>query len=387
VRSGSALIGIVVVLQLAANVGFWVAASNITSSDAVGDAGELVTSLQFVVYLTGMGLTVTNSRFGVGAAARADALLAWSVLITTATSTVGAILYLLGLNVLDGMGQVERPETLSLLTSSAGGMAALALLASGTAVALLVDVRLMAMRRYDVMIGRAVLIGGARIGLLWWDHDIDDALWLFAVNVAPTVAYAVAGLVWLRVRQGVRFGLGARPEPTRQIVRFAAVNYGAAAGLLLPAAIAQVALVEGSRVRAATDDRSRTAMAIALGIAVLGLLAAIVGNDLVTIVYGDDYDLAARHLPYFMASAVPWAIASVLLSDARVRRDHVTTVAITAALGVGSIVPALVLVPRLGASGAIWAWLGGTTLAAVAAVATSAARRDRFTEAAAPASH
>jgi O-antigen/teichoic acid export membrane protein len=409
VRRGSALIGVVVVVQLVANVGFWVAASRSNPSAIVGDASELVAGLQFVVYLGGLGLTLTNSRFGTEPSPRADALLTWSLLLATAAALVSSAGYLATLELLQGADLIERPELLELVTATPLGVAGLFVLVAGTAWGLLVDVRLMAMRRFDVLIGRAVAIGVGRIAFLAFPHATHDALWLFSLSAIPTVLYAVSGVAWLHWRHGLSLALDARPEPLRPIVRFAGVNYvatlameaplfvlpvivstwlsgteyanffvawsAAAAGLLLPGAIAQIALVEGSRVSAQGLDRTRTAMVVAVGVGVVAVVGAAVGNDVVPIVYGDDYELAARHLPYFMLAAIPWAIASVLLSRARVRRDHATTAAIALALGFGSIVPALVLVPRHGTSGAIWAWVGGTSAAAIAAVASSLRQR------------
>lgn len=408
-RSGSGLISVVVALQLLANMSFWVAASRVVDADALGHAGELFTSMQFVVYLTGMGLTVANSRFGADGSAAADGLLTWSLLVTTATSLLGAAMYLGMLSVFVERGHVTASATLDLVTSSAGGIAALFVLVAGASLALLVDVRLMAARRYDVLIARAVLIGLARLPLLLVDHPIDDALWLFAVVSVPTLLYGLSGVLFLPRLAGVRYHLRPKPREGRRSARFAAVNYvatlaleapqfalpvvvglwvsgaafanffiawgAAAAVLLLPAAIAQVSLVEGARTGDEMPRRAAESMAIALGIAVVALAGSFIANDLVTVVYGSDYTEAARLLPLFVAAAVPWAISSILLTEARIRKDHLTTVAITATLGIGTIVPALVLVPDRGVDGAVAAWLAGNVAAALTGAVLTIARR------------
>lgn len=95
---------------------------------------------------------------------------------------------------------------------------------------------------------------------------------------------------------------------------------------------------------------------------------ATLGRNLITTLYGDDYAEAAELLPRLVAAAIPWAITSVYLTEARVRHRHGATVAITATLSLAILVPALVLVPDRGLDGAATAFLGGNLVAAVVAI-------------------
>ncbi len=411
VRRSSALIMVVVGLQVAANAAFWVAASRSVDSSALGDAGELFTSLQFIVYLTGLGLTITNSRFGADGSPDADGLLSWSLLTTSIGSVLGAAAYLVVLGALADGDVVTEATTIDLL-GGPGGMALLGALAVGTSLGLLVDVRLMAARLYGVLMVRAVIIGALRLPLLFVDAPIDEASWVFVLSAGPTLLYGLSGVALLPRVCGVRYHLRPLPSRARMLRHFALVNYGAtlsleapqfalpvivglwvhgsdyasffvawgaaAALLLLPAAIAQVSLVEAARATQDAPRRATDAMAIAVGIAVLALIGAIVANDLVVVVYGEDYEEAARLLPAFVAAGIPWAVSSIALAEARVRRDHTTIVGITATLGIGILLPALVLVPDHGVDGAMWAWLGGNVAAAgVGGVLTIRRRRRR----------
>ena len=81
-----------------------------------------------------------------------------------------------------------------------------------------------------------------------------------------------------------------------------------------------------------------------------------------------------------MLAGVPWALTSLLLTEARVQHRNGATVVITTVLTVAIVVPALILVPRAGPNGGIngasRAWLLGNVVAAmVAVVVTFASRR------------
>lgn len=407
-RRGSALIALIVGIQLAANLGFWVLASHLVPTDDLGDAGVLFTSLQFIVYLAGLGLTVTNSRFGTDNDADAHGLFTWSLLAVVCATAVGVSVFLVGLTLLIDHGMVESAVSRDLLGNSASGIGTLYVLAAGTAIALLVDVRLMALRRYDLLTGRAVLVGALRIPLLYAEVTSDAGLGVFVAAALPTFVYAISGVVALPRLTALRYHLRPPPGRYRRFVRFASVNYlatllleapqftlpvvvglwvggdeyanffvawgAAAAVLLLPAAVAQVSLVEGARDEGADRSRQRETMLIAIGIAVAALVGSIVANDLVTIVYGSEYRRAAELLPYFVAAAVPWAVTTVLLTEARIEHDHTNTVAITVCLGFSTLLPAMLLVPDSGIDGAVAAWLGGNLLTAAVAVAGAMVR-------------
>ena len=71
-----------------------------------------------------------------------------------------------------------------------------------------------------------------------------------------------------------------------------------------------------------------------------------------------------------MVAAIPWAVTSVYLTEARVRHRSAATVLITVVLSTAILVPALVLVPEDGIDGAAAAFLFGNIVAAVVALGT-----------------
>jgi len=101
---------------------------------------------------------------------------------------------------------------------------------------------------------------------------------------------------------------------------------------------------------------------------VVGAAAATLGRNLITTLYGSDYSEAADVLPRLVAAAIPWAVTSVYLTEARVRHRHGATVTMTATLSLAILVPALLLVPDHGLDGAATAFLGGNIVAATVAI-------------------
>jgi O-antigen/teichoic acid export membrane protein len=143
---------------------------------------------------------------------------------------------------------------------------------------------------------------------------------------------------------------------------------------LVPAAIAQVLLVEDGKDAQATEveatastDRARDALAFSLGLATVAWLGSLVAGPALAAVFGSDYDRIARLLPALMLAGIPWAITSIRLTEARTRKDQPATVAITVTLGLAILIPVLVFVPDGGTTAATTAFLVGNVAGAVVA--------------------
>ena len=81
-----------------------------------------------------------------------------------------------------------------------------------------------------------------------------------------------------------------------------------------------------------------------------------------------------------VAAGIPWAVTSLYLSEVRILHRHVATVAITGALTIGIVAPALVLVPEHELDGAKTAWLLGNIAAAIVAIIAVRLTRARNAE-------
>ncbi len=380
---------------------FWLIAARIDLKDQVGSATALFTSVQFVTYAAGLGLPVSLARFAVGRTDDADVTFTWGALATMAATLVASVGYLAFLHV------AQPPSTGVLVTGSPLWSVVFLLTVMGSALSLIVDVRCMTLRRWNLVLARIGLVAVARLPLvLFFRPGTQPALWLFVFSVAPVAVTGAFGVLVIGRLSGGSLRLRPKPATARSMVRYSAVNYLSTLGyqapyfalpvivlahvspdtnaafyvawgivavaFYVPSAIGQALLAEGGKEGASLDRQLTLALSLALGLMVLGALATFVGSSLVETVYGAQYHDAARILPLMMAAGIPWAITSIYLTEARVRHRHVATVAITLVLTGAIMVPALVLVPGTGRGhgidGARTAWFLGNLAAALVAI-------------------
>jgi O-antigen/teichoic acid export membrane protein len=156
------------------------------------------------------------------------------------------------------------------------------------------------------------------------------------------------------------------------------VAWGVAAlACYVPTAIGQALLAEGGRDGAHLRSQVRLAILVAGGLMVVGAAVATIGRDLIITLYGSDYQAAADVLPRLVVAAIPWAVTSVYLTEARVRHRSAATVLITVVLSLAILVPALILVPDDGIDGAANAFLAGNIVAAMVALGAHLQGRGR----------
>lgn len=396
---GSAWIVVGLAVQAGLGFAFWLLGSRVATSAELGRASALFTAISFINYASGLGLTVALARHATARSGESDALFGWGIVATVASSFVGGSLYL---------AFAHTPAT-ALVDGSARSWAVFCAYTAGMSVGLLVDVRLMAARRWGWLVGRLALTGLARLPLVVVDLGVSPDRWLYHLMLAPLALSGVLGVVLLRV-----IGVGSvslrRPAALAEVTRYAGANWASTLAaqapqyvlpllvaqtvvasananfflawtvtglvLLVPAAVAQVLLVEGARDADAPPGevidpaaKVREALGVSLGLATLAFLGSLVAGPLLAAIFGDAYHVLARLLPALMAAGIPWAVTSVRLSEARIQKDQPATVLITVVLGLGILVPAFVLVPTHGTGGAAVAWVAGNGLAAVVAVA------------------
>ena len=405
VLHGSAWVLVGLAVQAVLGFAFWTLAAHVASVDDVGRASAMFTSVQFINYATGLGLTIALARHATGTTSQDDALFGWSVAATTVTSVLGALVFL----------AVSTSDAAVLATGSATSRLIFALYVAGISVGLLVDVRMMAARRWGWLVGRIAVIGLVRLPLVLIDPDVGRDVWIYHLMMAPLAIGGFASVLVLRAIGGGRLSWK-RPALLGVVVRFAGVNWLAAlastapqfvlplvvvehvrpsvyAGFflawtmtgmvfLVPGAISQILLVEGAKDADAASDETATetslvgvgistherqALGFSLGVAVLAWVGSLAGGQVLTWIFGEDYGVLARTLPALVVAGIPWAFTSVRLSEARLRRDQPATIAITVTLGLAILVPALLWVPEWGVAGATRAWILGNVVAALVA--------------------
>jgi O-antigen/teichoic acid export membrane protein len=387
---------------------FWLVAARLHPGVEVGRASALFTSVLFVNYATGMGLQVAVARYAADRSDDSAVMFLLCALYTFATSVTGGVVYL----------ALAHPRAAQPLTAHhIVGPIGFALLVAGSSLAQLVEIRLMALRRWALLVGRVAVLGAVRLPLLWIKGAGDGSVLLFIFAIAPVAlsGYVLAPGLWLRGSRGPR----RRPPFLASALRFSMVNYLSTLALqapafvvpvivllnvsavtnanfyvawsvasivfLIPATIGQVLLVEAGRPGSDVDAQFRRALLAAVSLMALTFVVGALASSLVTSLYGPTYQQASAVLPGLLAAGVPWAITSVCLAEVRVRHDSLVTILITVVLAVAVVVPASFLVPNGGLRAAEGAWLGGHLLAAGGAALLTAWSRRRRPEAGGPA--
>lgn len=407
--TGSAVLVVGAGIQAATGFLFWLMAAKIDTKVDVGNATALYTSVLFGAYLAGLGLPVALARYSADKSRQSDVIFTWGVLATVVSSVVCSLGYLA---VIHAMG-VDAAAVLFDFHPVLGPLI-FAVMVAGAGLSLIVDVRCMTVRRWNLVMARIAAVSLARIPLLYLVRDHDDrALWLFVFAAGTTALSGIVGAVLVpRIADG-HHRVVPRPATARPAVRYSLVNYLSTLGyqapyfalpvivltsvdadtnagfyvawgivsvvFYVPSAIGQALLAEGGKDGAQVRAQTRLSLILALGLMLAGTVAAFFGSGLVETIYGAEYHDAARILPAMMAAGIPWAITSMELTEARVRHRSVVTVLITVVLTAAIIVPALILVPGDGSGhgldGAAQSWLLGNLVAAAVAVVVSRWRR------------
>lgn len=220
---GSAWVLVGLAIQALLGVAFWTMGAHVATSSEVGRASALFTTVQFINYATGLGLTVALARFATDTSRESNALFGWSVVATAVTSVVGSLAFV----------AFGTQAAVQLVSGSAVGALGFALYVAGVSVGLLADVRLMAARRWGWLVGRIAVVGVVRLPLVLWNPGFGDDTWLYHLILGPL---AIGG--WLSIPLLRWIGVGRmrfhRPTTFAPTARFALVNWVAALASTAP---------------------------------------------------------------------------------------------------------------------------------------------------------
>ncbi|MCB1039348.1 MAG: hypothetical protein R2701_00965 [Acidimicrobiales bacterium] len=404
--TGSSVLVLGAAVQGFGGLAFSILVSKLDLKANFGDASALFTSVLFVTYLAGLGLPVSLARYAADRDVDSHVVFAWGVLVTVPASVLASGLYL----------WLVDPGAADVLWnwSPIGGFLLFAAIVCGSAFSLIVDVRAMTMRRWNLVLLRICLVGVMKIALLpLFRHSDHRALLIFLYLAGPVAISGFVGVTLINKVTGGRHRLRPTPATAHAAVRYSAVNYLStlayqapyfalpvivlkhvdsqtngsfyvawgivAIAFYVPSAIGQALLAEGGKGGAHVRIQMRLAMALAVGLMAVGTVATFLGKGLVVAVFDESYREAAHILPAMMLAGIPWAVTSLLLTEARVLHRNVATVIITVVLMVSIIVPALVLVPGdqpgHGLDGASAAWLVGNVFAAAVALGVTVVNR------------
>jgi hypothetical protein len=336
-------------------------------------------------------------------------LFSWALLYTAVTSLVGTLgffavaAYLFPDENTQPLWQYGKPFGLFLFF----------LLVCGQSFAVLVEVRLVAMRRWGWVVSRVLLVSFVRFPLFLIPPLRDNPIGLLVIMGGPPALSGFIGAVVLRrvTPREDRGGLLPLPSEWPIALRFASVNYvgmlaaqapqfvlplivskyePAAYGafylawtittvvFLVPHATGQTVLAEASRDLARVGRQAKLGLLVAGGITSVMAVGAFVLAKPATARFfpGPAYDLTAEVLPRMVLAGVPWAVTAILLARVRVLHRYTATVVITVGFALCTLVPATIMAASSGVPGAADAWLfGNLAAAAVAVIATFSSRR------------
>ncbi|MGO9856275.1 MAG: diguanylate cyclase [Acidimicrobiales bacterium] len=372
---------------------YWLLIARIAPAHVVGTAAALYSSVQFVNYMTGLGLPIAVARYGSSPKHDPSVLFNWSVVLTVVSSFLGAALYF-----------AIVPHELHELTTLGvtGSIFVFGLIVSGISVFTVLDVRLISQHRRGWVVGKAVFVGLVRLPFVFVPGIGHSAIEVFFVAAG---APALCGfMAWILADLGpVRFRFPLRPLPAnaRAALSYAVVNGAAQLAMqgpfyalpvivllivspqenasfyvawsiatvsfLIVQGVGQALLVEGHR-SGRLGSQTRSALQIGLLLAI-GLFAlCLIASRLIPILYGASYTPGAEITPILGAALIPWSVFTVILAMTRVRHNQRQNIVLSLLFALSILIPGVVLVVKYGISGAAWAWFLGNLLSAVGAM-------------------
>ncbi len=382
---GSAAYSAAVLITAAGSLIFWAVAARTTTQDIVGRAAVLGSLLTFLNFPVTLPLIVVVARFGRGDERSDRVVLNIAALVAGATMAVVSLAVYVVARVV-GISQLQP-------FMDANGVLVFILVGVGGAWSLIIEMRLLAERRYGWMLGRALIVNICAILLVTAGRMSESPLALF---VASNGVVAVgAPVTWFLTQRRAPHWLAVWPLPANvgTIVRFAAVAVpstlgGQLAFMALPVIVAlsvipstnaqffiawnvtvmatiilfsvgTALLVEGDRGEN-LSAQARQALRLALVLALVLTIGMVAASPLIPVIYGSGFSDAAVLLRWLALGCLPLAVYSVALTCVRVQRRSRSMVGLPLLLAFVLLGPALVLIPQYSLAGAAAAWLIGT---------------------------
>ncbi|MEO7428533.1 MAG: hypothetical protein ABIY48_04030, partial [Acidimicrobiales bacterium] len=196
---------------------FWLLVAGHFDADAVGSGQELFVAITVAVSLTSMGLPIAVAHFCADGSDQAEGTFRWSVVYSAATSVVGAglLVALVPATTLAPLQSLGTPLTLAVLAALVAGMS----------LAVLVEVRLMALRRWGWVLVRVGLVVGLRLPLLWWVSAPASRWFVLLAAGAPALSGLIGAAVLLRGSTPLLGAWRVPRDTLRAWFHFATVNY------------------------------------------------------------------------------------------------------------------------------------------------------------------
>jgi O-antigen/teichoic acid export membrane protein len=146
------------------------------------------------------------------------------------------------------------------------------------------------------------------------------------------------------------------------------VAWSIATVVIMAMSAATMALhVEGGRDGAQLARQLRLSISLTVAATTTLALLSAVAAPIIPWIYGEDFQLAADLLPWFLTGAIPWGVTLLLLAHARVVMRHASSLGIATANALFCLVSVTHFTDERGIRGTAIGWVVGTVLAAISA--------------------
>ncbi len=379
---------------------FWVIAAQTSPQAAdVGRAAAWFTVVQLVVAMTALGAPILLNRTG----GNADA-----------PGIAGATLSLvaLGAFLLAAVSPVVAGQQWSSLSGVSGPLVGLliAALATGSALTLGIDARLISLRRWKALFARSAIPAAIRLPLLFISPLDDRATWLVISAAAPIAASGVLAVVVL-ARRGDIARSGALAAEHRiflttqhlsalathlpyhaiplVVARHVSSSLNAAFYLvwgigvmatLVPHTLSQVLLSETSLFGDDRARRIRLTLFTNIAVGIIGWITSQAIGEVVLRRLGPAYEELAGILPWLFVATLCFGLTSIALTETRLANDHRLTVGITWLVATIALTVTIWQAKNSPVWGATWGWVLAQATGSVIALLLVDRRRSRGKE-------
>lgn len=376
---------------------FWVIAAATSDNNAdVGRAAAWFTVVQLVVALTALGAPILLNRTGGDDDAPAIAG------ATLRVVAIGAFVLAVGSPIVAG----SQWSSLSGVSGPAVGVL-VALLATGSALTLGVDARLISQRRWRLLFARSAVPATVRLPLLLISPLHDRATWLLIAAAAPIAASGLlmSGLLlrWRAIDPRGSLTRNHRTFLVSQhlsalathlpyhavplvVARHVSSSLNAAFYLvwgigvmatLAPHTLSQVLLSETSLDGQGRARRIRLTLFANLGVGILGWAGSHAFGGPVLRQLGPSYEELAEILPWLFVAVLCFGLTSIALTETRLAEDHRLTVGLTWLVAVTALAITMWQSSTSPVWGAVWGWVFAQATGAFVALLLVDRRRSR----------
>jgi O-antigen/teichoic acid export membrane protein len=215
-------------------------------------------------------------------------------------------------------------------------------------------------------LGSVMLLGRLNRGYSFFLRGAGRSIRSLGRSIAANHVITATNLIAITVLPIV---VAALVSATQSAYYYTAWRVGAVFFMISPAVAASL-FAEGSHDAATLPRQTRSAAKVMTALLVPAVLAAILLGRFVLGIFGPGYaDNGYAPLVILAASAAPDAATNLYIAVLRVQNRMGMAVAVNVLIAVVTFGLAAVLVPRFGADGAAWAWLGAQLAGCVLAAA------------------